>query len=386
MKKEKIIKSSDNTVEVYQILPEKGKGAIIFDNRGKKYIDMFAGIAVNLFGYNDRDINNAILKQVKKYIHLSRLFYNKKQEELSALLKKNSFSKGVYFVNSGAEANEAAIKFARKWGIKKKNSAYKIITFYNSFHGRTITALTATGQEKFHKILNPKAPGFIYAEFNNIEDVKKKIDSETVAVMLELIQAEGGVNVAEKDFIKQLAELCRRNDILLIIDEVQTGLGRTGKIFCYENYEIKPDIVTLGKGLGGGLPLSAVLVYDKVYEIIENNDHGTTMGGNPVACAAGCVIMKKLSDKKFLKEVEKKGNYIINKLKEINSEKIIQIRGKGLLIGMQIKGDAKKLVSDALNYGLILNACKPDVIRFVPPLIIKKKEIDTALKILRRIL
>ncbi len=386
MKKEKTIKSSDNTVDVYQILPEKGKGVIIFDNKGKKYIDMFAGIAVNLFGYNDKAINNAIFEQIKKYIHLSRLFYNKKQEELSFLLKKNSFAKGVYFVNSGAEANEVAIKFARKWGKIKKSGANKIITFYNSFHGRTITTLTATGQEKFHNILNPKAPGFIYAEFNNIEDVKNKIDNDTVAVMLELVQAEGGVNIADENFIKELDKLCDQYNILLIIDEVQTGLGRTGKIFCYENYKLKPDIITLGKGLGGGLPLSAVLVADKIYKIIEKNDHGTTMGGNPVACAAGCVIIKKLMKRSFLKEVESKGNYLMQSLKNIDSEKIKEVRGKGLLIGMQIKGDAKKIVSDALKEGLILNACKPDVIRFVPPLIISKKEIDTVIKILRRII
>ncbi len=386
MKKEKIIKSSDNTVDVYQIIPEKGTGATIIDIKGKKYIDMFAGIAVNLFGYNYSDINNAIFKQVKKYIHLSRLFYNKKQEELSSLLKKNSFAKGVYFANSGAEANEVAVKFARKWGLLKKNKAYKIITFYNSFHGRTYLTLTATGQEKFHKILNPEAPGFTYAKFNDIDDVKSKTDNETVAIMLELIQAEGGVNVADKNFVKQISDFCKENNILLIIDEVQTGLGRTGKIFCYENYDIEPDIVTSGKGLGGGLPLSAVLTGDKVYEIIENNDHGTTMGGNPVACAAGCVILKKIVNKKFLKEVEDKGNYLMQSLKNINSEKILEVRGKGLLTGMQIKGDAKKIVSEALKQGLILNACKPDVIRFVPPLIITKKEIDSAIKILRRII
>jgi predicted acetylornithine/succinylornithine family transaminase len=380
------IKSSDNTVDVFQMIPEKGKGAILYDIHNKKYIDMFAGIAVNLFGYNDKKINTAIINQVKKYIHLSRLFYNKKQEELTELLKKNSSFKNAYFVNSGAEANEVAIKFARKWGILKKNGAFKIITMFNSFHGRTIATLTATGQEKFHKYLNPLSPGFVYAKFNDINDVKNKIDNKTVAIMLELIQAEGGVNVATKEFIQELSKICEKENLLLIVDEVQTGLGRTGKVFCCENYNLKPDMITLGKGLGGGLPLSAVLVSEKIYNILENNDHGTTMGGNPVACAAGCEIIKRIANKKFLENVKNKGDYLTYQLKNIKSDKIKEVRGMGLLVGCQIDGDAKKIVSKALEYGLILNACKPDVIRFVPPLIITEKQIDSATKILRRLL
>jgi predicted acetylornithine/succinylornithine family transaminase len=380
------IKSSDNTVDVFQMIPEKGKGAILYDIHNKKYIDMFAGIAVNLFGYNDKKINTAIINQVKKYIHLSRLFYNKKQEELTELLKKNSLLKNAYFVNSGAEANEVAIKFARKWGILKKNGAFKIITMFNSFHGRTIATLTATGQEKFHKYLNPLSPGFVYAKFNDINDVKNKIDNKTVAIMLELIQAEGGVNVATKEFIQELSKICEKENLLLIVDEVQTGLGRTGKVFCCENYNLKPDMITLGKGLGGGLPLSAVLVSEKIYNILENNDHGTTMGGNPVACAAGCEIIKRIANKKFLENVKNKGDYLMYQLKNIKPNKIKEVRGMGLLIGCQIDGDAKKIVSKALEYGLILNACKPDVIRFVPPLIITEKQIDSATKILRRLL
>lgn len=380
------IKSSDNTVDVFQMIPEKGKGAILYDIHNKKYIDMFAGIAVNLFGYNDKKINTAIINQVKKYIHLSRLFYNKKQEELTELLKKNSLLKNAYFVNSGAEANEVAIKFARKWGILKKNGAFKIITMFNSFHGRTIATLTATGQEKFHKYLNPLSPGFVYAKFNDINDVKSKIDNKTVAIMLELIQAEGGVNVATKEFIQELSKICEKENLLLIVDEVQTGLGRTGKVFCCENYNLKPDMITLGKGLGGGLPLSAVLVSEKIYNILENNDHGTTMGGNPVACAAGCEIIKRIANKKFLENVKNKGDYLMYQLKNIKPNKIKEVRGMGLLIGCQIDGDAKKIVSKALEYGLILNACKPDVIRFVPPLIITEKQIDSATKILRRLL
>lgn len=380
------IKSSDNTVDVFQMIPQKGKGAILYDINNKKYIDMFAGIAVNLFGYNDKGINAAIISQIKKYIHLSRLFYNKKQEELVKLLKKKSSFKNVYFVNSGAEANEVAIKFARKWGMLKKSGAYKIITMYNSFHGRTIATLTATGQEKFHRYLNPPSPGFVYAEFNDIEDVKNKIDSKTVAVMLELIQAEGGVNVATPEFIKELSHICKKENLLLIVDEVQTGLGRTGKVFCCENYDLKPDMITLGKGLGGGLPLSAVLVSEKIYNILENNDHGTTMGGNPVACAAGCEIIKRIANKKFLEKVKNKGDYLMEQLKNIKSDKIKEVRGMGLLVGCQINGDAKKIVKKALEYGLIINACKPDVIRFVPPLIITEKQIDSAIKILRRLL
>ena len=381
-----MIKSKDNTVKVYQMKPKTGSGAVIKDINGKEYIDLLAGVAVNLLGYNNKAVNSAAIRQINKYIHTSRLIYNENQEKLAKKLEDNSFGAMVYFVNSGAEATEVAVKFARKWGLDRKKGANEIITFKNSFHGRTIAALSATGQEKFHKILNPVHPGFVYAEFNDINDVKKKITSATCAVFLEPIQAEGGVNIADVKFIKELRALCTAKKILLILDEVQTGLGRTGKLFAYENYGITPDVMTLGKGLGGGLPLAAVVVSKKTAGTFAPGDHGTTMGGNPVACAAGNAVVDIINKKSFLKDVADKGKYFVKKLKEINSPKIKDIRGTGLLIGLELYEEAGPYVVKALAQGLILNSPKATVIRIVPPLVITKRQIDKAVEILKNIL
>ncbi|MCX7698711.1 MAG: acetylornithine/succinylornithine family transaminase [Candidatus Goldbacteria bacterium] len=380
------MESLDNTVKPYDVYLSRGQGAILYDKKGKKYIDLLAGVAVNLLGYNNKKINKAILSQLQKYIHSSRWFYNENQEKLAKKISEVTGASGVYFVNSGAEANEVAIKFARKWGIINKNGAYKIITFKNSFHGRTIAALTATGQEKFHKYLKPLSPGFIYAEFNNIKSVEEKIDDEVCAILIEPIQAEGGVWIAEKEFLLNLSKLCQEKNILLIFDEVQTGLGRTGKIFAYQHYGIKPDMITMGKGLGGGLPLSCVAVNKKIFTILENGDHGTTMGGNPVACAAGNIVFDTVSKKSFLNQVKQKGEYFINELKKIASKKIKEIRGLGLLIGIELNENAAKYVEIGLKKGIILNSVKPTIIRIVPPLIISKKEIKKAIEIIGEIL
>jgi acetylornithine/N-succinyldiaminopimelate aminotransferase len=376
----------DNTVNLYQLKPETGKGSVITDANGKKYIDMFAGIAVNLLGYNDPDVNRAAMAQIKKMIHTSRLFYSGQAEKLAGQIMKHSFGGMVYFINTGAEANEVAFKFARKWGILKKNGAFKIITFENSFHGRTIAALTATGQKKFHKYLKPLSQGFVYAKLNDINDVRRKIDKKTAAVLIEPIQAEGGVNVADKIFMKRLAKLCASKNVLLMVDEVQTGLGRTGEIFAYKGYGISPDVMTLGKGLGGGFPLSAVVVSKKLKNIFAVGDHGTTMGGNLVACAAGNALFKKVAGRQFLKSVREKGAYFMKELKKIKSTAIREIRGRGLMIGIEIKGEAGPLVEKALSAGLIINNPKPNVIRLVPPLIITKAQIDKGVKIIKEIL
>lgn len=380
------IKGMDNTVKLYQLKPDSGHGAVITDVNGKKYIDMLAGVAVNLLGYNDAAVNKAINGQLKRYIHTSRLFYNHQGEKLAKQLVAKSFGGMVYYVNTGAEANEVAIKFARKWGILKKKGAYKIVTFKNSFHGRTIAALTATAQEKFHKYLKPLSPGFVYAKFNDLDDVRKKIDAKTAAVIIEPIQAEGGVNVADAEFMKQLAAFCASKKVLLIVDEIQTGLGRTGNLFAYQGYGIKPDVMTLGKGLGGGLPLSAVIVSKKLKDIFAIGDHGTTMGGNPVACAAGNVLFGKVSGKAMLKSVREKGAYLAKKLIEIKSPKIKEVRGAGLLVGIELTEEAAPYVESALKKGLILNSPKPNVIRLVPPLIISKAQIDKAVQIISEIL
>jgi acetylornithine/N-succinyldiaminopimelate aminotransferase len=381
-----MIKGLDNTVNLYQMKPRSGKGAVVTDINGKKYIDMFAGIAVNLLGYNDSGVNRAAVSQIKKMIHISRLFYSDQGEKLAKQLIENSFAGMVYYVNTGAEANEVAIKFARKWGILKKKGAYKIVTFNNSFHGRTIAALTATAQEKFHKYLKPLSPGFVYAKFNDIDDVRKKIDAKTAAIMIEPVQAEGGVNVADEEFMKKLKALCISRNILLMVDEIQTGLGRTGSLFAYQGCGILPDVMTLGKGLGGGFPLSAVLVSNKLKNIFTAGDHGTTMGGNLVACAAGNALFEKISAKSMQKSVKEKGAYLAKKLIEIKSPKIKEVRGAGLLIGIELNEKAAPYVDKALKKGLIINSPKPNVIRLVPPLVITKTQIDKAVEIIREIL
>jgi len=382
----KKIKSSDNTVNVYQMKPVKGMGSILTGAGGKKYIDLVAGVAVNLLGYNNPAVNKAAAGQMKKYIHTSRLFYDDAREKLSAMISSCTGCPAVYFVNSGAEASEVAFKAARKWGMQKKKGANRIITFYNSFHGRTIAALSATGQKKFHKYLNPKSPGFDYAVFNDIKSVKAKTTGKTAAVFIEPVQAEGGVYPAERGFMKALEAHCRKNNILFIVDEVQTGMGRTGKLFAFQHSAVKPDIITLGKGLGGGFPLAAVAVSKKHSNIFGPGDHGTTMGGNPVACAAGIETLKKVKAPAFLKSVKEKGALLAGSIKKLDSPVIKEVRSLGLMVGVELTKDAAPYVAAALENGLILNCPKPGIIRMVPPLIITGAEIKKAVSILKKIL
>ncbi len=381
------MKNYDNTVAACDIKFKSGKGAVLTDTRGKEYIDLLAGVAVNLLGYSDSGLLAAAEKQMKKYIHLSRIFEDENRKKLAAGLIANSFGNNVYFVNSGAEANEVAVKMARKWGILHKKGAYEIITMYNSFHGRTIAALSATGQKKFHKYLKPKSPGFKYAKYNDISDLKKKISAKTAAVMIEPVQAEGGVNIPSKAYMKQLESVCRKNKVLLIVDEVQTGLGRTGYLFAYQEFGIVPDIMTLGKGLGGGFPLSAVVASEKAGKIFCIGDHGTTMGGNPVACAAGNYLMGKINKKSFLAGVKSRSSYLAEKLKNVSSPLIKEVRGKGFIVGIEFKKNIGPAVTaQALKRGLILNCPKPNIIRIVPPLVIEKKDIDRAAEIFEKVM
>ncbi|MEI7640132.1 MAG: aspartate aminotransferase family protein [bacterium] len=375
-----------NTFKRYDVVFEKGQGATLTDAGGKQYVDFFSGIAVNALGHNNAAVIKAINTQAKKIIHLSNLFYMKTQVKLAKILVENSFGDKVFFVNSGAEANEVALKIARKWGIIKKNGANKVISFYNSFHGRTVTTLTATGQEKFHKYLNPPAPGFEYAKFGDIEDVKRKIDEKTCAVLVEPVQAEGGIIVPPTDFLKKLKTLCKEKNVLLIFDEVQTGLGRTGKLFGYEYFNAVPDIMTLGKALGGGLPLSAVIIAKGISEVFTFGDHGTTMGGNPVACAAGEVLLKKIKSPAFLKQVNKKSEYIMKSIKKMKSYNIKEVRGTGLLIGVEVKDKGDAIVAEALKQGLIIGSAGMNVIRITPPLTITKAEMDKGLEVLKKVL
>ncbi|MBU0534285.1 MAG: aspartate aminotransferase family protein [Candidatus Omnitrophica bacterium] len=364
-----------------------GKGCKIWDVEGKEYIDFLSGIAVSGLGHSHPKLVEAIKEQAEKLIHTSNLYLIPNQIELASILVENSFPGKCFFCNSGAEANEAAIKFARKYG----QGRYEIITMSGSFHGRTYGALTATGQDKFHKGFEPLLPGFKYAEFNNIESVKNLITDKTCAILIEPVQGESGINPAKKEFLKQVRLLCDENDILLILDEVQCGMGRTGKLFAYEYYGITPDMVTLAKSLGGGVPIGAVIANEKVSSCISPGNHAATFGGNPLATKAAVVTLKTMLGDNLIDNAGKMGDYFKDKLNSLKSKYpfIKEVRGKGLMLGMEIApvaNGARGILLKCMEKGLLIGTAGENVLRFVPPLIVQKKEIDEGIKILEEVL
>jgi acetylornithine/N-succinyldiaminopimelate aminotransferase len=374
----------------YPICFERGEGNYLWDTNGKKYIDFLTGISVCVLGHCNKKVNDAIKNQIDKLLHVSNLFYNEPQlklaEKLNELFQKASLKKSgskVFFANSGAEANEGAIKIAKKFGNKTENKRFEIITFNNSFHGRTLATMTATGQKKFHEGFEPLPSGFKYANFNDFESVKAQYNEKTVAIILELIQGEGGVCVAEEKFVKQVADFCKEKNLLFIIDEIQTGIGRTGKMFAFEDYGVSPDIITLAKAIGGGLPLGAVIIRDDIKDILGYGAHGTTFGGNMVACAAGLEVLNQLSTEKFL-EMDETSKYFFDKLNVLKSKYsfIKQVRGKGLLIGLELNVEVPNLVQKCLNEGLIINVTQGKVLRFLPSYNISKQDIDKLIEVL----
>lgn len=370
-----------NTYGRHDVLISSAKGVIATDHDGKVYIDVSSGIGVNSLGYCDDGWVQAVTDQLCNVQHISNYYYCENSAYLAAKLCNLSGLSKVFFGNSGAEANECAIKIARKYSFDKYGAdRNEIITLNNSFHGRTITTLSATGQEVFHNYFFPFTEGFKYSEPNNFEMLKNTVDDKTCAVMLECIQGEGGVNILDKEYIESVAQLCKEKDILLIIDEVQTGIGRTGKMFCYEYFDIKPDIVTLAKGLGGGLPIGVCLCSQKLENVLTISTHGTTFGGNPVVCAGANYILDVVSKPEFLSEVNKKGDYIANKIQQIKGVK--SVRHMGLMIGIELENDnAKELVTKCINNGLLIITAK-NLLRMLPPLIISYEEIDAAVRIL----
>ena len=368
----------------YPVSFEKGEGVYLYDEKGKRYIDMLAGIAVNTLGYNYPALTEAICDQAKKILHVSNLFYIKPQIEVAKILVENSCGDKVFFCNSGAEANEAAIKLARRYFYDKKENRFTIITFEGGFHGRTLATVKATAQPKYQEGFEPLPEGFKYAKLNDIESVKSALDENTAAVMIELIQGEGGVIPAEKEFVKELYSLCKEKNILFIVDEVQTGIGRTGKLFAYEHFGIEPDIITLAKGLGGGVPIGAVIAKEEIAKSFVPGTHGSTFGGNYLATAAAKVVLQEVLKEGFLEEVEKKGEYLKKKLKEIG----LNPRGKGLMIGCPLPEEKKAsdIASKALEEGLVIGTAGGNTLRFVPPLIITEKEIDKAVDILKKVI
>lgn len=370
-----------------EIVMAKGKGMYLWDTEGKKYLDYMGGWAVTCLGHCPDVIVKALNEQGSKLINASPSFYNDAMLKFAKLICDVSCFDKVFFANSGSEANESAFKLARKYGQKNLNGAYEIVTVINSFHGRTLAAMSATGKKKWDDLFEPKVPGFKHVPLNDINALKNAIDSKTCAVMLEPIQGEGGVYAASKEYINAMRKICDEKGILLIFDEVQTGLGRTGKMFAYEHYGIEPDIMTLAKGIGGGFPLSAMLTKKK-YDIFDAGDQGGTYSSQPLAMAVGYAVVKEIIDKNICENSRLQGEYIIQKLNEIKDKfGLLNIRGKGLLLGFDLPSDkGADIVKECLKRGLIINSPRPSIIRLMPPLIVKNEEVDEMIDILSGVL
>lgn len=361
---------------------KEGKGSRLYDYDGREYVDCGSGIAVNIFGVNDEEWKNAVIAQMNSIQHASNLYYTKPQADLARLLCERTGTEKVFFGNSGAEANECAIKAARKYGeIKYGADRKQIITLKESFHGRTLATLAATGQDAFHKYYGPFPEGFVYAD-PTIEGVEACMNERTCAVMIECIQGESGVNVLDKNFVQAVEKLCRERDIIFICDEVQTGNGRTGRLYAYQAYSVSPDIVTTAKGLGGGLPIGACMLFEKCAGVFGYGDHGSTFGGNPVVCAGAYSILSRI-DEKLLQSVREKGEYFREGLKKIDGVK--EVTGMGLMIGIHTDKPAAEVANECMKRGLLVLTAHSNV-RLLPPLTISKDDIDFALKILNEVI
>ncbi|UCH80006.1 MAG: acetylornithine transaminase [Nitrospiraceae bacterium] len=379
-----------STYNRYPIVLRKGRGTRVWGADGKEYLDFIAGIAVNCLGHCHPRIVIAIQKQAQRLLHVSNLYHIEPQIELAKLLVENSFADRAFFCNSGAEAVEGAIKLARKYANDHAyHDKYEIITAYGSFHGRTMGALSATGQEKLQKGFEPLVPGFKHVPFNDIKALEGSITKNTCAVMLEPVQGEGGIRIPSPDYLKQVRELCDRNNILLILDEIQTGIGRTGKLFAYEHFDINPDIMTLAKGLGGGIAIGAILASESVAASFQPGTHASTFGGNPLACSAAITTIEILLEDGFhLANCEHLGKYFLQKLNKLQKEFpsiIVEARGVGLMIGLELTKTGGSIVEKSASRGMLINCTSGNVLRFTPPLIILEKEIDRLIDVLEDI-
>jgi len=374
----------------YNIVLSHGEGPYVYDNQGKKYLDFLAGIAVNLLGHANPKLVEAIADQASKIIHSSNLYYTEVQATLIKRLAALSGLGKVFLANSGAEANEGAIKLARKYGKTLNSDRIEIITANDCFHGRTLATLTATAQPKYQKGYEPLPAGFKYVPFNDIEALKAATTEKTCAIFLEPIQGEGGVNMPDETYLQQVRELCDKTGTLLILDEIQTGMGRTGSMFAYQEYGIVPDIVTLAKGLGGGVPVGAFIASDKVASVFHSGDHGSTFGGNPLVCAAANAVLTEMEDRNLLDNAKKIGEYLqcgLVKLQKKYPTIIKKVRGKGLIVGAELTiENGRDIVNACLEDGLIINCTAGNVLRFVPPLIIEPSHIDEMLAVLDKVL
>jgi acetylornithine/N-succinyldiaminopimelate aminotransferase len=377
-----------NVTERVPLTIVRGQGARVWDENGREYLDFVGGWAVNSLGHCHPVLTRAITEQAQLLIQTSNQFYTIPQIRLAELLVQNSCLDKVFFSNSGAEANEGAVKLARRYGQLNLGGAYEVITTSGSFHGRTLAMLAATGQAKFQKPFPPLPTGFANVEYNNIEAIKSATTDKTCAVMVEPIQGEGGVNLPHDSYLPAIRAWCDQKGILFILDEIQTGVGRTGTLFAYEQYAVEPDIMTLAKGLGSGVPIGAILAKNKA-SVFAPGEHGSTFGGNPLACAAGYATVKFIIDNDIPGKVKAVGQYLIDRLQSMKQKfpLITDVRGRGLLVAMEFSSDiAQSLVMACLERGLLVNKLKPNAVRFIPPLIIGNKEIDEALVILDKAL
>lgn len=373
----------------YNIVLDHGDGPYVYDTQGKKYIDFLAGIAVNVVGHNYKPLVDAVSRQAAKMIHCSNLYYTEVQIEAAEKLKKLSGMDKVFFGNSGAEANEGAIKLARKYATDIDPEKIQIISAIHSFHGRTIATLTATGQDHYHHGFGPLPAGFDYVPFNDIEALEAKMSDKTCAVMLEAIQGEGGVHVPDEDYLPKVRALCDKYNAVLIFDEVQCGMGRTGTFFGCQQFGVKPDIVTLAKGLAGGVPIGAFMATDKVASAFHAGDHGSTFGGNPLACAAACVVLDALINDNLMDNVKEVGSYLKSKFEAYKKKYptlIKEVRGRGLILGMELTRPGREIANECLDYGAIINCTAGNVLRFVPPLNITKEHVDELIAVLDKVL
>jgi acetylornithine/N-succinyldiaminopimelate aminotransferase len=374
-----------NTYRRYPMVLKRAKGSWVWDEKGKKYLDFFSGLAVSGIGHNMPSVIAAIKSQTAKLIHCSNYYYSEPQARLAEQLCERSFARRVFFSNSGAEANECAIKLARRHGWRQ-GGRYEIITFENGFHGRTLGALAATAQPKFHEGFGPLPEGFVVAKMNDLHSVERLIGPKTAAILIEPVQGEGGIHIARKEFLAGLKQLATQNRLLLMFDEVQCGLGRLGHLFGYQYYGVEPDILTLAKGLGGGMPIAATLAHSRHENLIGAGDHGTTFGGNPVCSAAALSVLKLLSPK-LLKNVKVQGDQLIGEIRDLvaNHPLVKEVRGTGFMIGVELTVPGADFVQACRDQGLLINCTQGNVLRFLPPLAMSASESRFALNVLKRV-
>lgn len=363
----------------YQMVMELGQGCRVWDNEGNEYVDAFAGIAVNSLGYNHPVLVKAISEQAGKLMHCSNLYYTEIQAKALRMVAEATGMDRIFFANCGAEGNEGAMKLARKYGVSKAPTKYKIISADESFHGRTFDTLAATGHDYYHVGYGPLSPGHVLVPYGDIKALEAQMDDDVCAVLLEPIQGEGGVHVPPAEYLQQVRALCDKHDALLIFDEVQTGVARTGKWFAYMHSGVKPDILTFAKGIGGGFPVAGFAVPERLAHVFKPGDHGGTFGGNPLACAAVYATLTTIKSEGLVDKVAEKGEYFKNELRKLQEkypDKVIDVRGCGLMLGMEVAGEGKPIVESCLANNVIVNCTAGNVIRIVPPLIISKEEID----------